>query len=153
MLLKNGLSLLAAIPLVVGVAAECAAAPSKAAPGLMLEAAYAVPTADPLHYDAYLVINNMTNEDIVLTGVQSSLAGKAEFHKGDETPFPEAVRIPLHAELYMKPGGVHVGLSNMLAVGKMLPLEVEINGRVRADVSATVVMSADDIPDHHDYRH
>lgn len=135
--------------------AALAAAPSHAASpvGLLLEAAYAVPSSDPRHYDAYFVINNTTNEDITLTGIQSALAGKAEFHKGDETPFPGVVRIPIHAELYMKPGGVHVGLANMMAVGKVLPLEIEINGRVRASISATVVPRVEDIPDHHDYQH
>ena len=121
---------------------------------LTIETAYAVEiSGDQRHVDVFIVINNKTGREVLLTSVQSPVAGSAQFHRGSEKPFDRSPAIPDHAELYMLPGGVHVSMTNVGALGKVVPLELEIDGKTRVRIDADVVAGTDQIPDHHSFQH
>ncbi len=96
--------------------------------------------ARPVTTAAYLVIQNPTDREDALVGVETAVAENVEIHavimddgvmrmrRVDEIPIPAA------GEAVLEPGGYHImliGLLDPLAVGDSVPLSLRLrNGRV-----------------------
>lgn len=104
---------------------------------------------------AYVVINNRTTTEITLTDVSSPFADQSTLRNGKGIPIADGrITIPIHSELYMTPGGIHVAMSGVtMPQGDRFPLLLTLDGSMSATFSARVLSPDAPVPDHHDYVH
>jgi copper(I)-binding protein len=104
----------------------------------------------------FLVINNRSDQDVVLKSVQTGLTDRIRMVGARGQEFADGIVIPSHAELYMQPRGVRIellGLANSLEIGSKVDLSLSLAEGLSATISATVLPDIATVPDHHDYRH
>ena len=104
----------------------------------------------------YLVINNTSATQITLTSVSSPSANGAVLVRSNGKPLNGGATVPPHAELYMQPKTIHVALSGVLGplvAGSRFPVTLTLDGGMSAEITARVVTSEAELPDHHDYKH
>jgi len=96
----------------------------------------------------FLTISNRGDVDDTLAGVESPLAAKAQLHgtmsRGDMSMMMPLVAIPVprHAEVRLKPGGMHVmldGLRRQVRAGDSVPLVLIFRHAGRMPIRARVV--------------
>jgi len=96
----------------------------------------------------FLTISNRGDVDDTLAGVESPLAAKAQLHgtmsRGDMSMMMPLVAIPVprHAEVRLKPGGMHVmldGLRRQVRAGDSVPLVLIFRHAGRVPIRARVV--------------
>ena len=146
---RKATSLILTISLMLVLGATGPARAESVTGELTIESAFAL-ASDQIagRFDVFLVLNNMRSSDVTLTAVASPVAGAAVFHKGSEKPFAAGVVIPIHSELYMLPGGVHIALLDVRDMREnTVPIDLEVDG-VRTRIDVQLVKSLDDIPDH-----
>lgn len=143
--------------IIVWVAAGCGyAGAASNSTQVLVEEAYVVPDADsPGDATVYVVINNRTTTEVVLTGVSSPSADRSILRNGKGEPVANGrITIPIHSELYMTPGGIRVEMSGArMPDNDRFPLVLTLDGSMKATVMARVLSSEAVIPDHHDYVH
>ena len=123
---------------------------------VVVEEAYIVPdAASPGYATVYVVINNRTTTEVTLTGVSSPGARESVLRNGRGTPVADGrITIPIHSELYMTPGGIHVAMAGVtIPPGDRFPLLLTLDGSMRATFNARVLSAEAPVPDHHDYVH
>jgi copper(I)-binding protein len=96
---------------------------------------------------AYMTLHNPGSRAVVVTGVQSALAGHAMIHEsklegGRSTMRPhERLVVPAGASVQLMPGALHVMLqmlNHIPAVGADVPLVLQLEGGGTVNVSARV---------------
>ena len=120
---------------------------------VVVETAWALPIAEtPGRFDAYVVINNRSDSVVTLVAVDSPLAARVRVLSRAGTEIsPE---IPIHAELYMAPGGVSIALDEVvLDATQSIPIEIVLSGNLRTLVQAPVISPDKSPPDHNDLTH
>lgn len=120
---------------------------------VVVETAWALPSADtPGRFDAYVVINNRSDSVVTLVAVDSPLAAQVRVLSRVGTEIsPE---IPIHAELFMAPGGVSIALDEVvLDSAQSIPIEIVLSGNLRTLVHAQVLTPEAPRPDHNDLEH
>lgn len=125
------------------------------AAGVVVEEAWIVPSSATFG-SLYLVINNLSSELVVLKSVSSPLARSMRVVRPSGEEFANGAAIPIHSELYMQPGGVHVTFEAPkapLEQGQEVPVTVRLSSGKSAEVSAVVLAPGASTPDHHDYEH
>lgn len=100
--------------------------------------------------EAYLTINNATSGDVNLVKVVGVGGATTMLHDRDHKERPAGLYIPIHSELFMQPGGIHVALLDIApSVGDAVPVTVEFAGKSSQTVSLEVMESPDEAPAHH----
>lgn len=105
--------------------------------------------------EAYIVINNRTDRDLVVNSISAPGVGTVQIVKPTGEAISSPLRVPHHAELYMQPGGVRIQITQdpnqtplqspvlMVAIGPFDPVAVNLEFH----------KPGEPLPDHHDYRH
>jgi copper(I)-binding protein len=124
-----------------------------AANEVLIEAAAAIATSAN-ETEVYVVINNPTTSDVQVVAAESDSAGTAVFHDRFHTVRTAGFFVPIHSELYMQPGGVHIAImGEPLSPGMTLPLVLSFSDQSAVELTVRLVASPDQIADHHDYDH
>ena len=121
-----------------------------------MEEAWIVPdSARPGSANAYVVINNGSATQVILERVTAAGAESSVLLTSSGRQMLQGAAIPMHAELYMLPGGVRIALEGMaerLVAGELVALDLEFR-QTSLTVSAKVLSPYSDYPDHHDFQH
>lgn len=107
----------------------------------------------------YLAVWNGTRHGANLVSVQSEAFGSILFHRtevvdgiGYMRPIKGALLLPGHSELLMKPGGVHMMLSDpksTLTAGDNVTLVLTFDDGARVETAAKLLATGERTVDHH----
>lgn len=142
---------LAGVLLALGLAAG-ACGRAEAAPSV--EDAWAATTVgsdDPTETGVYLVVENTGEEDVVLQGASSPVAGSAVLHEttGEESVEVDGITVTAGRGKVLEPGGFHVMLLDLteeLEVGEEIEVTLEFSDGT--DETLTVPVKEGDGHDH-----
>ena len=100
--------------------------------------------------EGYVTINNVTSVDVSLTKVGVPAGARSVLHNREHQELPAGFYIPIHSELFMQPGGVHVAVLNIApTVGDIVPITIEFAGQGAQTTGLEVVASPDKAPAHY----
>lgn len=105
--------------------------------------------------EAYIVINNRTDRDLVVSSISAPSLGSVQIVNPSGTVISSPLLVPHHSELYMQPGGIRIQISPnadkqasdsavlVVGIGPFDPVAVDLK----------YLVSGEQLPDHHDYEH
>ena len=140
-------ALAAVAVLLCALASQAPAQTSAATSALTVENAWVRVTPGADVAAAYMTLHNHGARPVVVTGVESALAGHAMIHEsklegGQSTMRPvERLVVPAGGSVALAPGGLHVMLHMLAhtpAVGEQVPLVLQLEGGGTVSVSARV---------------
>lgn len=108
----------------------------------------------------YARVENHSDHEVVLTGVTTPAATRAQFHRSEFVDgvmrmrgVSEGISVPAHGAFAWQPGGDHImlmGLTAPLAEGNSVSLRFTLADGQLWDVSARVGQSCGNVDNHHD---
>ena len=112
---------------------------------------------------AYMTLRNLTDADLQIVAAESPVARVTELHDHVQDAAGvmrmrqvEAIIIPAHGEVELKPGGLHVmliGLIEPLQEGQVVPVTLYVEGFQDLQIRAPVQRSESGKGHHHGHRH
>lgn len=108
---------------------------------------------------AYMTLRNLTDADLQIVAAESPVARVAELHDHVQDAAGvmrmrqvEAIRIPAHGEVELKPGGLHVMLIDLiepLEEGQVVPVTLYVEGFQDLQIRAPVQRAEGGTGHHH----
>jgi copper(I)-binding protein len=121
-----------------------------------------LPTTQP-NTAAYVTLRNLTDTDLHIVAAESPAARVTELHDHVQDAAGvmrmrevEAIVIPAHGEVELKPGGLHVMLIDLvepLQEGQRVPIALYVEGFQDLRIHAPVEGSGGGPEDHHRHSH
>lgn len=112
---------------------------------------------------AYMTLRNLTDADLHIVAAESPAARATELHNHIQDAAGvmrmrevEAIVVPAHGEVALKPGGLHVMLIDLiepLQEGRVVPITLYVEGVQDLQVRALVQRSGSGNGHHHGHSH